>query len=85
MCSLRFQENIWHKEKSGCPWARVLVQVTKYRRLQIGRGNHLDQSEATIYRNLHGSMLSYAVLYKRNTYLSSEIIFGRWDKISHYI
>ena len=35
-------------------WARILVQVTIYRRLRIGRDDHLDQSEAyTIYRNLY--------------------------------
>ena len=28
------------------PWARILVQVTIYRRLLIGRDGHLDQSEA---------------------------------------
>ena len=27
-------------------WARILVQVTIYRRLLIGRDGHLDQSEA---------------------------------------
>ena len=27
-------------------WARILVQVTIYRRLLIGRYGHLDQSEA---------------------------------------
>ena len=27
-------------------WARILVQVTIYRRLLIGRDVHLDQSEA---------------------------------------
>ena len=27
-------------------WVRILVQVTKYRRLLIGRDGHLDQSEA---------------------------------------
>ena len=27
------------------PWARILVQVTKYRILLIGRDGHLDQSE----------------------------------------
>ena len=27
-------------------WARVLVQVTIYCRLRIGRDGHLDQSEA---------------------------------------
>ena len=27
-------------------WARILVQVTIYRRLLIGRDCHLDQSEA---------------------------------------
>ena len=27
-------------------WARILVQVTIYRRLQIGRDGHLYQSEA---------------------------------------
>ena len=36
--------------------ARILVQVTIYRRLLIGRDDHLDQSEAyvqvTIYRRL---------------------------------
>ena len=26
-------------------WARILVQVTIYRRLLIGRDGHLDQSE----------------------------------------
>ena len=31
--------------KSGT-WARILVQVTIYRRLLIGRDGHLDQSEA---------------------------------------
>ena len=35
-------------------WARILVQVTIYRRLLTGRDGHLDQSEAyTIYRNLY--------------------------------
>ena len=28
------------------PWGRILVQVTIYRRLLIGRDGHLDQSEA---------------------------------------
>ena len=28
------------------PWARILVEVTIYRRLLIGRDGHLDQSEA---------------------------------------
>ena len=28
------------------PWARILVQVTIYRRLLIGRDGHLDQSKA---------------------------------------
>ena len=32
---------------------RVLVQVTIYRRLLIGRDGHLDQSEAYDYRNLY--------------------------------
>ena len=33
---------------------RILVQVTIYRRLLIGRDGHLDQSEAyNIYRNLY--------------------------------
>ena len=32
---------------------RILVQVTIYRRLLIGRDRHLDQSESTIYRNLY--------------------------------
>ena len=27
-------------------WTRILVQVTIYRRLLIGRDGHLDQSEA---------------------------------------
>ena len=27
-------------------WVRILVQVTIYRSLQIGRDGHLDQSEA---------------------------------------
>ena len=44
----------------GNYWARILVQVTIYRRLLIGRDVHLDQSEAiryivtqvTIYRRL---------------------------------
>ena len=27
-------------------WARILVQVTIYRRLLIGQDGHLDQSEA---------------------------------------
>ena len=27
-------------------WVRILVQVTIYRRLLIGRDGHLDQSEA---------------------------------------
>ena len=27
-------------------WARILVQVTIYRRFLIGRDDHLDQSEA---------------------------------------
>ena len=27
-------------------WARILVQVTIYRRLQIGRDGHLDQTES---------------------------------------
>ena len=27
-------------------WGRILVQVTIYRRLRIGRDGHLDQSEA---------------------------------------
>ena len=27
-------------------WARILVQVTIYRRLLVGRDGHLDQSEA---------------------------------------
>ena len=30
----------------GQPWARILVQVTIYRRLRIGRDGHLDQSKA---------------------------------------
>ena len=29
-----------------CDKARILVQVTIYRRLLIGRDDHLDQSEA---------------------------------------
>ena len=34
--------------------ARILVQVTIYRRLLIGRDGHLDQSEAyDIYCNLY--------------------------------
>ena len=32
-------------DRAAC-WARVLVQVTMYRRLRIGRDGHLDQSEA---------------------------------------
>ena len=28
------------------PGARILIQVTIYRRLRIGRDGHLDQSEA---------------------------------------
>ena len=28
------------------PWDRILVQVTIYRRLRIGRDGHLDQCEA---------------------------------------
>ena len=27
-------------------WARILVQITIYRRLRIGRDGHLDHSEA---------------------------------------
>ena len=27
-------------------WSRILEQVTIYRRLQIGRDGHIDQSEA---------------------------------------
>ena len=30
----------------SCNWARILVQVTIYRRVLIGRDDHLDQSEA---------------------------------------
>ena len=30
----------------GNAWARILVQVTIYRRFLIGRDGHLDQSEA---------------------------------------
>ena len=30
----------------GRAWPRILVQVTIYRRLLIGRDGHLDQSEA---------------------------------------
>ena len=30
----------------NCTGARILVQVTIYRRLRIGRDGHLDQSEA---------------------------------------
>ena len=33
--------------------ARILVQVTIYRRLLIGRDGHLDNQKPTIYRNLY--------------------------------
>ena len=36
----------WHKQLVCVIWARILVQVTTYRRLLIGRDGHLDQSEA---------------------------------------
>ena len=49
----------WHKNRSGdrggggggglkwkIVWGRILVQVTIYRRLLVGRDGHLDQSEA---------------------------------------
>ena len=38
-------------------WAHLLVQVTIYRRLRIGRDDHLDQSEAydiLCHLNNHG-------------------------------
>ena len=35
----------WHLTPSHV-WARILVQLTIYRRLLIGRDGHLDQSEA---------------------------------------
>ena len=35
------------------PRTRILVQVMIYRRLRIGRDNHLDLLEAMIYRNLY--------------------------------
>ena len=35
-----------HTKKRYCTWPRILVQVTIYRRLLIGRDGHLDQSEA---------------------------------------
>ena len=34
-----------HKELTG-PLACILLQVTMYRRLRIGRDGHIDQSEA---------------------------------------
>ena len=36
------------QEKGKKTWARILVQVTIYRRLLIGRDGHLDQSEAYV-------------------------------------
>ena len=36
---------IGKQEKGKKTWARILVQVTIYRRLLIGRDGHLDQSE----------------------------------------
>ena len=37
-----FCKRVWE----WASWARILVQVTIYRRLLIGRDGHLDQSEA---------------------------------------
>ena len=34
------------KYRDNATWARILVRVTIYRRLRIGRDGHLDQSEA---------------------------------------
>ena len=39
-------------------WARILVQVTIYRRLRIGRDGHLDQSKA------YDIAVAQAALYK---------------------
>ena len=35
-----------HTNWPASAWARILAQVTIYRRLLIGRDGHLDQSEA---------------------------------------
>ena len=35
-----------YRARPGIAWARILVQVTIYRRFLIGRDGHLDQSEA---------------------------------------
>ena len=43
---LRFYTYVGCFVKSDHFWARILVQVTIYRRLLIGRDGHLDQSEA---------------------------------------
>ena len=40
------QRNIQSYQQERCIRARILVQVTIYRRLLIGRDGHLDQSEA---------------------------------------
>ena len=42
----RCQMDIYIYAFLGNKWARILVQVTIYRRLLIGRDGHLDQSEA---------------------------------------
>ena len=41
-------ENMWETSSyhEDDTWDRILVQVTIYRRLLIGRDGHLDQSEA---------------------------------------
>ena len=41
-CLLKYN----HMTLSLVAWGRILVQVTIYRRLLIGRDGHLDQSEA---------------------------------------
>ena len=39
-------------------WVRIIIQVTLYRQLRIGRDGHLDQSKvlSMIYRNLYENM-----------------------------
>ena len=44
--------NYYTREQKKIVSARILVQVTIYCRLRIGRDGHLDKSEAAIYRNL---------------------------------
>ena len=47
------------------PRARILVQVTIYRRLLIGRDGHLDQSDAYDIQHPRARILVQVTIYRR--------------------